>query len=63
MLVLVMGRIRKVRRLDSLMRRDIRTKFHDNRFKISSSVKVNISTNWEDAVLLSSIRGMYGVLS
>jgi hypothetical protein len=42
--VLVTGRVHNVRSLDGHRIHDIHTKFYDDRFTNSSTVKVNIST-------------------
>jgi hypothetical protein len=61
MLVLLMGRIYKVRRWNGFRWHDICTKFHDDRFRYLSNTTVITATIREALMLVSLIEGIYEV--
>jgi hypothetical protein len=61
MLVLLMEEIYEVCRWNRLSWLDIRTKFHDDRFRNLSNITTNTATIWEAVMLVLQIEGIYGV--
>jgi hypothetical protein len=54
-----MAGICKLRHVDGIRWRDTHTKFHDDRLKDSSNVKVIVPTIWDTVVLMILIGGIY----
>jgi hypothetical protein len=61
MLVLLMLRILLIIHWDGLRCRDIRTKFHDDRFRHLSNITVITATIWEAVMLVLLNEGIYEV--